>query len=237
MNETHLTQIRNYLLDKKLPIDILMEVQDHFVSQISDLEKDENLSFVEAFSRTKRSWDNELKPYWKGELNLEDVSDFMRKMKRQIETENFWTALKYSSVPLILILLAANFSGPHFFMIFTIVLLLGTIGYALVNYVRDFRQFRLAKKYAPYVLTLHQHSVFIFLVLFSPVINILGTLEKSPEKYQKILSFSDGFGELFFVVISLLIVLFGVFYSLLSQKQYLRQIEKVKPFLKYLKMS
>lgn len=34
MNEIQLTEIRNYLLTKKLPIDILMEVQDHFVTQI-----------------------------------------------------------------------------------------------------------------------------------------------------------------------------------------------------------
>ena len=42
LTETHLTEIRNYLLSKKLPIDILIEVNDHFISQISDLQKEEN---------------------------------------------------------------------------------------------------------------------------------------------------------------------------------------------------
>ena len=49
MTELQLTEIRNYLLSKKLPIDILIEVNDHFVSQINDLQREENLSFEEAF--------------------------------------------------------------------------------------------------------------------------------------------------------------------------------------------
>jgi hypothetical protein len=63
MTESQLTEIRNYLLSKKLPIDILIEVNDHFISQISDLQREENLSFEEAFEKTKLSWDKELKPY------------------------------------------------------------------------------------------------------------------------------------------------------------------------------
>jgi hypothetical protein len=72
ITETQLTEIRNYLLSKKLPIDILIEVNDHFISQISDLQRDENLTFEEAFEKVKESWGKELKPYWRGNLNLED---------------------------------------------------------------------------------------------------------------------------------------------------------------------
>ena len=61
MTESQLTEIRNYLLSKKLPIDILIEVNDHFVSQISDLQREENLSFEEAFEKTKENWKEELK--------------------------------------------------------------------------------------------------------------------------------------------------------------------------------
>ena len=59
MNESQLTEIRNYLLSKKLPIDILIEVNDHFVSQINDLQREENLDFAEAFEKTKLKWDYE----------------------------------------------------------------------------------------------------------------------------------------------------------------------------------
>ena len=61
ITEIQLTEIRNYLLSKKLPIDILIEVNDHFISQISDLQRDENLSFEEAFEKVKDNWKEELR--------------------------------------------------------------------------------------------------------------------------------------------------------------------------------
>ena len=57
--DSQLTEIRNYLLSKKLPIDILIEVNEHFVSQINDLQREENLDFAEAFEKTKLKWDYE----------------------------------------------------------------------------------------------------------------------------------------------------------------------------------
>ncbi len=56
LSETQLTEIRNYLLSKKLPIDILIEVNDHFISQISDVQREENLSFEESFEKLKDDW-------------------------------------------------------------------------------------------------------------------------------------------------------------------------------------
>ena len=72
MTEHQLTEIRNYLLAKKLPIDILIEVNDHFVSQILDIQKEENLGFEEAFEKVKESWEEEITPYWKGDWDLEN---------------------------------------------------------------------------------------------------------------------------------------------------------------------
>ena len=78
ITEPQLTEIRNYLHAKKLPIDILIEVNDHFVTQILDLQREENLSFDEAFEKTKLSWDKELKPHYHGDWDLEDKSKLLR---------------------------------------------------------------------------------------------------------------------------------------------------------------
>lgn len=43
-------EIRQYLLSKKLPVDLLMEVEDHFISQINEVQAEKNLSFDEAFN-------------------------------------------------------------------------------------------------------------------------------------------------------------------------------------------
>ncbi|WP_336717089.1 hypothetical protein [Chryseobacterium mucoviscidosis] len=53
-------QIELYLNSKKLTAQILAEVKDHFISQISHLMLSENLSFPEAFLKAKISWNNEL---------------------------------------------------------------------------------------------------------------------------------------------------------------------------------
>ncbi|WP_313503972.1 hypothetical protein [Kaistella carnis] len=45
ISSTEQTQIRDYLIYKKLPIDILLEVQDHFENQIESLERENNISF------------------------------------------------------------------------------------------------------------------------------------------------------------------------------------------------
>ena len=56
MSDQPQSEIRNYLLSKKLPIDILMEVEDHFVAQINELQNHEQLDFNQAFEKTKNSW-------------------------------------------------------------------------------------------------------------------------------------------------------------------------------------
>ena len=87
MTEHQLTEIRNYLLAKKLPIDILIEVNDHFISQINDLQKEENLSFEEAFEKVKESWKEEITPYWKGDWDLENRNRLVRNLEKNIFKE------------------------------------------------------------------------------------------------------------------------------------------------------
>ena len=237
MTESQLSEIRNYLLSKKLPIDILIEVNDHFVSQINDLQREENLSFEEAFEKTKVSWEKELKPYWRGNLNLEDISDFMVKTKKEIDKTNLFFALKYSTIPTLLIFfIAFNFKAETFGYL-TSSIIFGLTFYTLIKYFSNYQDFKLAKKFKNHVLTLHQHSVFIFVFIFSPLMNIYTRLIDNPEKYQKIITFQSDkpiFIEITFTFMSIYLIIFGVFYSLSAQKNYLKQIEKVKPFLKYL---
>ena len=46
-------EIREYLLSKRLPIDILMEVEDHFVNQITELQQ-QDLGFSEALQKDSK---------------------------------------------------------------------------------------------------------------------------------------------------------------------------------------
>ena len=42
-------KITDYLIEKRLPLDILLEVKDHMEDQIAALETEQNLTFDDAF--------------------------------------------------------------------------------------------------------------------------------------------------------------------------------------------
>lgn len=61
MSKEQLDLIRDYLIFQKLPLDILLEVEDHMASQVLDIQKNENIGFDEAFLKTQKLWENEFK--------------------------------------------------------------------------------------------------------------------------------------------------------------------------------
>ena len=97
ITEIQLTEIRNYLLSKKLPIDILIEVNDHFISQINDLQKKENLNFEEAFEKVKESWKEDLRIvypwYVLNKTVYVEQTIFEKKIKQQNDKEIIKTSI------------------------------------------------------------------------------------------------------------------------------------------------
>ena len=95
-------KVSNYLLSKKLPLDILMEVEDHFLAQISELMEKDFLDFETAFSKVKILWSKELSfPKYNIQFNLNDTTYFVRKINNDL----FWSVMKKSLMYSILFLL------------------------------------------------------------------------------------------------------------------------------------
>ena len=61
INKSQEQQVTDYLILHKLPLDILLEVKDHMISQVLDIQINENLSFDEAFHKTQKLWESEFK--------------------------------------------------------------------------------------------------------------------------------------------------------------------------------
>lgn len=234
IKENELTEIRKYLLTKKLPIDILLEVQDHFISQISDLMKDENRDFNSAFDQVKETWRRELMPYWRGEMNLEDTSDFVRKIKKEINYANLRVSLKWGSIPVAVLLISAFVLPAKSFGLFTVGILAALLLFTTVNYFRHLSDFKISRKYPNHILTLHQHSVMIFFLILGPLFTIFVDFIEKSDKIQSLLRFEGSVFEFVMVLMPIALVSYSCFYSLSAQKNYLRQIEKIKPFLRYL---
>ncbi|WP_294245670.1 hypothetical protein [uncultured Chryseobacterium sp.] len=54
-------QITDYLIFHRLPLDLLLEVKDHMVAQVADLQISKNVDFDAAFLETKKCWADEFK--------------------------------------------------------------------------------------------------------------------------------------------------------------------------------
>lgn len=55
----HKQAITDYLILHQLPLDILLEVKDHMLSQVADIQAEENKNFKEAFHKTQKLWESE----------------------------------------------------------------------------------------------------------------------------------------------------------------------------------
>jgi hypothetical protein len=238
MTDLQESEIRDYLLSKKLPIDILLEVQDHFISQIKNLEFEKDLSFEDAFKIVKENWRKDLRLFWDGGFSVEDSTDFMRKIRKQIEYGNVLQTLNFVIPYIFIVFLFAVILSQSIFQIVFIAMAVIPFLFVTVNYFYHYSDFRLAKKYQSHSLTLQQDGVIIFLLVLSPVINIGSHLLDKPRNFQEIFLFKfDGDTSLTIVIVFLSLILYfgGIAYSIIAQKKYLEQIEIVKPFLKYLK--
>ncbi|MDM1554174.1 MULTISPECIES: hypothetical protein [Chryseobacterium] len=112
MNTMQESKVTDYLVSKKLSLDIQIEIKDHIMNQITDLQKEEHLSFEEAFSRVKESWKNEFAAtsYWM--FFREPIPLIAKKVIREkynsLLKKSFLIGLLFFGINILLIYLANN---------------------------------------------------------------------------------------------------------------------------------
>ena len=238
LSETQLTEIRNYLLSKKLPIDILIEVNDHFVSQINDLQREENLSFEEAFEKTKESWKDELKIEFS--FFGDNESKIIKRIKKKQNIEFLTKTLKIYLPFLISSFLLANFSNINIFKIFNTSIFIAVLVIPIIIQFYYFKDFQLAKNYKKNQLNTMQSInsfgsiAIMYIFLFSKDL-----LKKSEQffyiisgNYRRILDIDQRNATLLCVMIYLII--FWFIFLILKQISFIKKVKEVKPFLKQL---
>lgn len=75
--------IIQYLLQKKLSLDIASEVFDHMSSQVIHLQHEGNLSFEEAWMQTKSSWLQDLKMTYDVRYSFDDITEIMKTVTKK----------------------------------------------------------------------------------------------------------------------------------------------------------
>ena len=112
--------------------------------------------------------------------------------------------------------------------------------FPLIHYLRHRADFDLAKKYNKYILTYYQHSPAIFFSSFAVLIPNLDRIVNHSDAVFSIFHFvQPAFSteSSLFPWIVFLFLIFGNALVFIIQMNYLTQIHKVKPFLKFLKPS
>ena len=225
--DSQLTEIRNYLLTKKLPIDILIEVQDHFISQISSIQQEENLDFEMAFARVKESWQNELKMRkWD---NGKEVSQISYKVDGRKSTRIMFIALIVTILFCLSTFLIINFIDFNTFQNAFAILIVCSVLIPLMVFILNFNDFLLMKKFKPLKLNIHQNNIFILIIG-------LGFIFLNFSKFYDIKFYNharlgnDDFR--FYLWIFFFLGYFLYFAGLFSQIQFLKVLKKTKPFLK-----
>ena len=233
ITEPQLTKIRNYLLAKKLPIDILIEVNDHFISQINDLQKEENLSFEEAFEKVKESWKEEITPYWKGDWDLENRNRLVRNLEKNIFKEINKQFLPYLFLLIFLFFSLSYIVNIEIFKILFILISSIILLFPLLNLIIKYRDFQIWRKYQNYILTLYQQYTFLNLSAAYFVFRLVFD-EENVAQYLFDFFNNPNFKNLLQGFLISFILYYVSFITYHSQKIYLSKIQKVKPFLKYL---
>ncbi|WP_144281826.1 hypothetical protein [Chryseobacterium echinoideorum] len=237
MNEFQIRQIRNYLLSKNLPIDLLIEVEDHFMMQISEMMRSEDINFDTAFYQVKVIWEDELSfPKYKIQFNLNDVTRFVRRINRSILRQTLKTTFLYSTVIGVFVFGGVLFFNENVFKNFSFIVFLAVFLAPLLGYFFKWKDFQLAKRYDRYVLTYYQN----FILIVAGGSGAFGQMlfrynEISPELY-KVLNGNFTWEGLFVFFSCFMMIVWSVF-NVICQRKYLGQINKVKPYLYYLKES
>jgi len=95
-------QIDEYLILNKLPLDILLEVRDHMISQVAELQLQENLSFEKAFFKTKIAWEPEFKMVKYSVFYAEEIPVIFKKIAKAKNLNIFKKALIVAGISSIL---------------------------------------------------------------------------------------------------------------------------------------
>lgn len=85
-------EISKYLISKNLPIDLVLEIKDHMMEQIENME---DLCFEEAFEKVKLSWKEELKMVYNYRIPSKKITVFHKRILNKIDLEILKKATLY----------------------------------------------------------------------------------------------------------------------------------------------
>lgn len=211
-----------YLISKKLPMDLLLEVKDHFTEQI---ENSENSDFETAFEAAKYSWEKELKMVYRFGLPLKKITVFQRNIDRKISYMNFKRTVLYFAPFLLLSVILCLFRKEWAQNLFLFTY--AAIGIStLFSFVFFYKYYKSSASRERRSISIYQKGTWFYFLsgMYVVIFNLLNFDERFEKFYTFLYVIKSGhLGEiswwsLMYTYIFMFFWLYGLFYFLQYRK-------------------
>ncbi|WBV50842.1 hypothetical protein [Chryseobacterium gambrini] len=228
-------EITDYLMLHKLPLDILLEVKDHMISQVADIQTEENLNFQNAFHKTQKLWESEFKRTTYSAFFSEEIPVIVKKIVK----ERYFSIFK-KSLLLGLVSAAVNFASVFlmkdaetyslFFQIQNGLFILFPVAiwalhYKMLKYIKSDYKYK-GKLYY----TMYQQNAAVTISM----IGIMGQIVSKEGNYPYLYFREHNHDEIVYVLITLIlpfIVQVMIIFVMINFFEHKKSLEKMKEFL------
>lgn len=168
-------EVHDFLHSRKIPVDVLIEMEDHFVSQIIDVQNEKYIGFNEAFIYVKDLWKDELKMKYSYWLHLYAPSFLMKIINREF-FKTFRKAVAFSVFTTALTVLFARILTKEMFtevFFWTNFLVYGVpLLFLFFFLLKDYKYFDTKKQSLQYSVY-QRNSIAIFLGFIFQIRNVM----------------------------------------------------------------
>lgn len=233
MNKFQSREIRNYLLSKNLPMDLLMEVEDHFVAHINELSYIKAMGFEDAFAKVKEFWKEDLTEthYYNGK----SIAQFVKEIKnRQMNKILFSSLVVTFFLIFLLYLFAFSVSKETFSEVLTYLIFV-FLSIAGIHYLVNFSVFRFSKNNPKIKLNIYQNgNILVFFAGFTSIVlgNTYNTLSGRIQAF-----FTGDFSLGFASFLLLLIVIWFYIFGFLMQIKFVKSAKKTMKVIRFSELS
>ena len=222
-------EIIEFLLSKKMSVDVIMEVHDHFCTHISEQMEKEDISFDEAFLNTQLSWKSDLKMMKLDNGRL--ITNFNRTIAAKQEITVLLKAVMLVFVVLLLMFVTAQYLSESQFSNLTVWFLVALVLVPLIYFLLNFRDFQLIRKFKTIKLNTHQKLI---MMLFPSYLILQNTLLGFQSHYRFYELYHGNFTRVDLATIVLCFCgLLFYFLGLISMFSFIKRLQKTKSFLHY----
>ncbi|WP_294331549.1 hypothetical protein [uncultured Chryseobacterium sp.] len=228
-------QITDYLLLHKLPLDILLEVKDHMISQVADIQAEENMSFEQAFHQTQKLWESEFRMTKYSVFYAEEIPVIVRKivsarnnglLKKAFLLGIISLAVSFLSVYLVNdVDLYSDFFRIQNGLFIVVPIVIWAYNYKILKYIKHDYKYQNKLFY-----TLYQQNAALSLSM----IGLMGQIIVKDGKYPYLFFRENDYGEIGYVVVTLLlpyIVQVLIIFVMMSFFEHKKALVRVERFL------